>query len=377
MQYMPEILKIIEGGLKNNSKQVLAYAGLLADKLENEGSNKSANIIRSKLTNKGSNKMLSLSEIEQPIPVDRDSRLSLGDLTFPDLSENKVELPDQLRFKVDEFLSFIEKAHLLTKAGVGITPSMLIYGPPGCGKTKLAQTISAALKLPLITARCDTLISSYLGSTSKNIRSLFDHAASRPCVLFLDDFDALAKARDDQHELGELKRVVVSLLQNIDALPEGTILLAATNHEELLDRAVWRRFAYRIRITLPSHEVRTCLIRDFLHGFEVKSVDALAKVSVGMSGAIIEQACKAAIRNMIINGDNAINQNQLMNRLVQSQYANILNDESVTKEEKVTMLRSKNSKLFTMARLSELLGFSTGKISYLISKEGKKNGEER
>src|SRR4029077_10470965 len=108
-------------------------------------------------------------------------------------------------------------------------PSLLIYGPPGCGKTQLARHVAEELHLPLLTARVDTIVSSYLGNTSKNIRSLFEHAMARPCVLFLDEFDAIAKLRDDQHELGELKRVVISLLQNIDALDSSITLIPATD----------------------------------------------------------------------------------------------------------------------------------------------------
>jgi len=101
-------------------------------------------------------------------------------------------------------------------------------------------------------ARLDGLISSYLGSTAKNIRALFDFAAKTPCVLFLDEFDAIAKVRSDAQEMGELKRVVNSFLQNLDTLGRQSIVLAATNHETLLDAAVWRRFTYRLALTLPT-----------------------------------------------------------------------------------------------------------------------------
>ena len=101
-------------------------------------------------------------------------------------------------------------------------------------------------------ARLDGIVSSLLGSTAKNIRKIFDYASSIPCILFLDEFDAIAKARDDQHELGELKRVINSLLQNIDAMPSDHVLIAATNHAELLDNAIWRRFVQTVEIGLPE-----------------------------------------------------------------------------------------------------------------------------
>ncbi|WP_444893295.1 AAA family ATPase [Microbulbifer sp. TRSA001] len=374
MQHLPEILKIIEGGVKNNATQVASYASLLADKLESEGLQRDAGSIRKKLNSVASPADLTPHAIDStPLPVDRDSRLTLGDLTLPILENSQVQLNDQVKEKVNEFLEFIKQSHLLTSAGVGITPSMLIYGPPGCGKTQLANNIAAHLQLPLITARCDTLVSSFLGATAKNLRSLFDHAASRPCVLFLDEFDAFAKARDDHHELGELKRVVVSLLQNIDSLPEDTILLAATNHEELLDAAVWRRFAYRIKIPLPNPELRKGLIEQFLGEFQNGGLATLADVAKGMNGAVIKQACQAAIRKAIISGQDNIDNDYLTIKLAQDQYTNIIDDQKMTDEEKVVRLKNLNAKLFTISRLSAMFGMSTGKISKLTSTRGKLN----
>ncbi|MFG4070649.1 AAA family ATPase, partial [Escherichia coli] len=184
-------------------------------------------------------------------------------------------LKDSTLKKIKEFLTFTERAKELKDAGLGVTSSMILYGPPGCGKTLTSKYIASCLNLPLLTARCDSLVSSYLGSTSKNIRQLFEYASKAPCVLFLDD----------QHELGELKRVVVSLLQNIDNLPEETILIAASNHENLLDSAVWRRFEYRISIGLPDFEVRKQLFEQYSN---IKAtyddfVDDLAEISSGLN----------------------------------------------------------------------------------------------
>lgn len=175
MDHVSEVLKIIEGGIKGNITQVSTYASLLADKLEKEGLERQAKNIRSKINSSLSSiqsfntASLNGGNINNFLPVDGDSRLTLGDETRPQLIDNNVLFNIYVQNQIDEFLTFINKSNLLENEGVGIAPSMLIYGPPGCGKTILANYIAAKLELPLITARCDTLISSYLGSTSKNL----------------------------------------------------------------------------------------------------------------------------------------------------------------------------------------------------------------
>ena len=152
------------------------------------------------------------------LPVDADSRFPLIErVNLKTIAEPAVVLAQEQWDTVNEFLS-IAKSYAQADAPGATSLSLLMYGPPGTGKSRLARYIAKELGLELYVARLDGLISSFLGSTSKNIRALFDFAASTPCVLFLDEFDAIAKLRGDSQELGELKRVVNSFIQNLDTL---------------------------------------------------------------------------------------------------------------------------------------------------------------
>jgi SpoVK/Ycf46/Vps4 family AAA+-type ATPase len=128
----------------------------------------------------------------------------------------------------------------------------LLAGAPGNGKTSLAEALAHALMVPLIVARYDGLIASYLGETASRLRKLFDYVRTRACVLFFDEFDTIGKERGDEHETGEIKRVVSSLLLQVDDLPSHVVVVTATNHPELLDRAVWRRFQLRLELPRPT-----------------------------------------------------------------------------------------------------------------------------
>ena len=131
---------------------------------------------------------------------------------------------------------------------------VLLVGPPGNGKTSLAEAIAESLSVPFIVVRYETMIGSYLGETASRLKYVIDYARTTPCVLFFDEFDAIAKERGDTHETGEIKRVVTSLLMQVDGLPSYAVTIAATNHPELLDRAVWRRFQLRLRLEAPTED---------------------------------------------------------------------------------------------------------------------------
>lgn len=149
----------------------------------------------------------------------------------------------------------VEEQHrvdLLRSYGLEPRHRVLLSGPPGNGKTSLAEAIAAQLMVPLFVVRYEAVIGSFLGETSGRLKRLFDFARTHQCVLFFDEFDTLGKERGDVHETGEIKRVVSSLLLQIDALPSHVVVVTATNHAELLDRAVWRRFQLRLSLPVPT-----------------------------------------------------------------------------------------------------------------------------
>lgn len=259
--YYTEITKIIEAGLKKDSVKVADYSRLLAQKLNKDGEERASKRINSILDKMDSNSYAVMDSLSS-LPIDQESRMNLAEIDYSPITENII-LSDPVQAMLDDFMKTVKCKDKMRSVGLDFRSSLLLYGPPGCGKTSVARYVASELGLPIVTARFDTLISSLLGSTAKNIHRIFEYAKKQPCVLFLDEFDAIAKARDDSHEMGELKRVVNSLLQNIDDFSENGILIAATNHANLLDTAVWRRFQTIVELTKPGSTEIIKFLGDF------------------------------------------------------------------------------------------------------------------
>lgn len=195
----------------------------------------------------------------------------------PQRSLAELTLPTVVRREIENLFEEHFRADLLRSHGIQPRHRVLLAGPPGNGKTALAESIAEGLGLPLLTVRYEQLIGSFLGETTQRLGRLFEHVRSIPCVLFFDEFDVVGKERGDVHETGEIKRVVSNLLLQVDALPSHVIAVTATNHAELLDRAVWRRFQLRLSLPSPSAaDLARFLARAFKAMPDIGNVDTQA-----------------------------------------------------------------------------------------------------
>lgn len=165
---------------------------------------------------------------------------------------SELVLPELARSSINQLLEEQRRADVLRSHSVEPRHRILLVGPPGNGKTSLAEAVAESLAVPMFVVRYEGMIGSYLGETASRLKRVFEYVRTTPCVLFFDEFDAVGKERGDTHETGEIKRVVTSLLMQIDDLPSYVVVVAATNHAELLDKAVWRRFQLRISLPSPS-----------------------------------------------------------------------------------------------------------------------------
>ena len=196
-----------------------------------------------------------------------------------------------------------EHCERLAQAGVDPTRSVLFTGPPGVGKTLAAKWIARELGQPLAILDLSAVMSSFLGRTGGNVRAVLDFARDHNCILLLDELDAVAKRRDDTSEIGELKRLVTVLLQEIDEWPPSCLLLAATNHAKLLDPAVWRRFEVVVEFPLPEPEVVAAVLRDHLDLDSISPWPAvLSRALAGSSFSDALQAASLARRVAALDG---------------------------------------------------------------------------
>lgn len=215
-----------------------------------------------------------------------------------------IWLSDESRRACNELIEEHQRADILRSHSLEPRHRILLVGPPGNGKTSLAEAVAESLALQFFVVRYDAIIGSFLGETATRLRRVFDYARTTPCVLFFDEFDAVGKERGDENETGEIKRVVTSLLLQVDDLPSYTIVIAASNHAELLDRAVWRRFQLRIELPAPTTIQLVQYFDDFANGIGQSlgiPSEAIVRTLGRISYAEAEEFCIGIRRRLVLS----------------------------------------------------------------------------
>lgn len=265
----------------------------------------------------GDTKPISVNQLRRlpDVPTDKERGLPLFDLRQPHRGLEDLVLPNTGQKAVDELLEEHRRKDVLHTYGLRESAKVLFFGPPGCGKTLAAEVIACELEMPLAIVRLDALVSSYLGETAANLRKVFDYIAQAPLVALFDEFDALGKERADTSEHGELRRVVSAVLQMMDAYRGKSLIIAATNHEQILDGAVWRRFDDVIEFPLPAPEFLPKILLLKLRGvrrqFEIDSPEVI-ELFKGLSPADIERVIRRATKRMILRKQEFLGTNDIL-----------------------------------------------------------------
>lgn len=359
----------------------------LSDAFLASGDEKAASSLKSMLNNAGkvvdlAPSILSVSNAlkgevllpSTPIPVDKETSSPILEIIFP--SEINLEEPlfdEKIKEAVESVVVEWNNYGVLVEMNATPSRSCLIFGEPGTGKTHLAKWMAKEIKLPIVMAKLDSIVSSFLGTSARNIGNLFKFANRYNCILLLDEFDAIAKLRNDPQEVGEVKRIVNSLLQCLDERNAIGFTIGITNHEQLLDPAIWRRFDVQIDIPKPSNRVVQELLKIFLRPLQFSETELkfMSWCLNGSTGADIEKWTNWLKRMKIINGDKQESLISLMKRYV------LLNSGRISKNIKEVIdaptevlleLLTGSDNDFKKKEVASLLNITPSSLSKQISK---------
>jgi SpoVK/Ycf46/Vps4 family AAA+-type ATPase len=319
-----DLLKKLFTGYQRRDDQAFRQAAeeLIVDERKKQHSllaNELERILRNGNADNGALKRLVSLE---PGPMDSERRMALIEVRQPQRYMDDLVLDAPIRAAVDRLVREFREWDVLEANGLTPIRRVIFCGPSGCGKTAMAEAISAELAVPMLYVRFDAVVSSLLGETAANLRKVFDYAKRGQWVLFFDEFDAIGRSRDDTTEHGEIKRVLNSFLQIVDNFDSRSLVIAASNFEQVLDPAVWRRFDEIVRFERPDESHLKLLARKRLSpvAFADAQIDRLAATLSGSSYADAERACLEIRKACVLRNSRQMNDSDLEDALARHAY---------------------------------------------------------
>ncbi|MEO0507276.1 MAG: ATP-binding protein [Bacteroidota bacterium] len=362
------IVDLVQAGLIGEARKVELAALSLARSLKKENPDIASTINETISTFSINGGATLRSYGASPLPVDRDSQLDMATLDKPDRAVDMPPiLPDFLNERVYSFLDERKKINLLLENNIRPSTSLLLTGQPGTGKTMLAKFIASELNKNLVTLDLSASISSLMGKTGANLKKVIQYAKNNSCVLLFDEFDAIAKRRNDNTDLGEIKRVVNILLMELENWPVSSVFIATSNHPELLDKAIWRRFDHSLEIPLPDKRERFLILEQELKEFILNSelpVSIMEPISELMEGKSPADICKYA--------NNVKRRNVLRNeKSINSIFTEIdgFRENKKLRARFCVLAKELLGKDITIRELSEITGLSVAGVQHHLSKK--------
>lgn len=389
MEYFSTISAICRASMKSPSNALINHIKKLIKALEKDNQLDQAQVLKEIISNQNVEtelkpsrivlSKLALSGEKFPLnlkpPVDKESGNYLAEIIYPNESKKTTPIFDpSLEKSITYLIEEWENVEKLQQNGLNPSYSVMLFGLPGTGKTLLATHLASKLNLPLVVAKLDGLLSSFLGTTARNIANLFAFANRYQCILLLDEFDAIAKLRDDPNELGELKRVVNTLLQCLDERNQFGYTIAITNHENLLDPAIWRRFDLRVEIPKPSITIRKEIIKNLTNEIIPLTdiqINFLSKLTEGYSGSDITKLMGFINRKKVIsNADFSFMSTVTEFIKLNANLTNIDIVNNLDSDDDKVVKFLKNNPIFqlTQTEIAELLNTTQPNISRLLNK---------
>lgn len=299
-----------------------------------------------------------------PVPKDKDNSFNLLNVYNWEEFDDKVVLSRELQEVVTDIVESRKFMDKFVELGIDPMNKILLFGDPGVGKTVFAEYLAYTLKKPLLSIDLSATISSFLGKTGRNIKEVFDYSRKNNAILLLDEFDAIAKRRDDSSELGELKRIVNVLLKELEEWPSDNLIIAASNHPDMLDKAIWRRFDTKIEVLAPNYEQRLKIWNIYLKpnitGVTNSFIEKISIMSENLTPSDIKSISDKSLQKYIVSSRD----------IELSVLENIVGfGTEMSKEMKKNMARELSKKKMTQREIAMVLNVSSSTVNRYLKKE--------
>jgi len=321
-----QLLALMKSHVDGDDDHFYAVALQVAAHEARQGHTRIAQELRSLIDAARKERGASKGRTRPPLPLaqPKGDLASLIDVQYSDIRLSSMILKPEMDKRLHRILLEVRQQHRLLAHGLKPRRKILLLGPPGCGKTMTAGALSGELHLPLFTVLLDGLITKFMGETASKLRVVFDAIAETRGVYFFDEFDAIGARRDGRNDVGEIRRVLNSFLQFLEKDQSDSLIIAATNHPELLDRALFRRFDDVLEYSIPDEDVANRLFLTRLSGFATTAVDwrSVIAASNGLSQAEITRVAEEAAKHAVLSDREIVSEADLLSAIAERKIFN-------------------------------------------------------